>query len=145
MPKPRRPRTVLGFDHGNQRIGVAVGQEITASAWPLVTLKHRNGAPDWDAIDQLLRDWQPDLLVLGVPRRADGSASTSTEAALAFGRALETRSGLPLATIDERLSSHAAEQRLRDQGIDPGRDKAAVDRVAAALILETWLHQADAG
>lgn len=132
-----RPRTVLGFDYGRSRIGIAVGQDLTASARPLATL----GTGDWRGIERLIREWQPDLLVVGVARHADGSASTVTTATLAFAEALAQRYGLPVHTIDERLSSHEAEQRLRVTGGDPQRDKAAVDRLAAALILETWLRQ----
>lgn len=132
-----RPRTVLGFDYGRARLGVAVGQDLTASARPLATVN----TGDWNRIEQLIGEWRPALLVVGVARHADGSASDATTAALAFAEMLEQRSELPVHTIDERLSSHEAEQRLREAGGDPRRDKAAVDRWAAALILESWLQQ----
>lgn len=135
-----RPRTALGFDVGRARIGVAVGQELTASARALTTL--RTG--DWSGVQHLLREWRPQLLVVGMPCHADGSASHSTGTALAFARELGERSGLPVTTIDERLSSHEAEQRLRERGIDPRRERGRVDAEAAAIILETWFGQVQA-
>jgi len=128
---------VLGFDFGRRRIGVAVGQEITASARPLTTLPStRRQRPDWPAIDRLLAEWQPALVVVGVPRHADGSASAMTTAALRFSRQLRERCRLPVVTIDERLSSHAARARLAE--LD--RDRTLLDAAAAALILESWLQ-----
>lgn len=130
-------RIVLGFDHGRARIGVAVGQTLTADARPLTTLR----GTDWGGIEGLVREWRPDLLVVGVPRHADGSASVSTVAALDFARELTARTGLSVRTVDERLSSREAEQRLREQGIDPRRAGDRVDAMAAAVILETWFNQ----
>ena len=132
-----RPRTVLGFDYGRQRIGIAVGQELTGQARPLATVVHG----DWPAIERLLGEWQPDVLVVGMARHADGSASTATKATQAFVDVLAERSRLPVHTIDERLSSHDAEQHLWAAGLNPHRDKGAVDRLAAAMILESWLQQ----
>lgn len=134
------PRTVLGFDYGRLRIGVAVGQELTGTAQPLATLSARQG-PDWEAIARLIAEWRPQLLVVGVPRHADGSASDITLAALGFSRQLGRRYGLPVATIDERLSSHEAASRLAAR---PGRRRRAppaVDPMAAAVILESWFNQ----
>ncbi len=135
------PRTVLGFDFGRLRIGVAVGQEITATAQPLVTLTAPRQGPDWDAITRLIAEWRPQLLVVGVPRHADGSASDITMAALGFSRQLRHRYGLPVETMDERLSSHEAASRLAAR---PGRRRQArqgVDPLAAAVILESWFNQ----
>ena len=145
-------RTILGFDYGQVRIGVAIAQELTASARPLLTLKTSQGAPPWPAIAELISEWRPQQLVVGLPYQADGSANTVTQAALRFAEQLRTRAQLPVATVDERLSSYAAASLLAERqgkrrkpgrrpGRKPGRDKAAVDRVAAALILETWLQQ----
>jgi len=133
----RRPRTLLGFDYGRLRIGIAVGQELTASARPLATVAHGN----WPRIERLVGEWQPALLVVGVSRHGDNTASTTTQRTLHFAEELARRSGLPVHTIDERLSSHEAEQRLWAAGGNPQRDKAAVDRLAAAVILESWLQQ----
>ncbi len=134
-------RIVLGFDFGRLRIGVAVGEALTGSARPLSVLPTRRQRPDWDAIGRLIAEWRPDLLVVGVPRHADDTPSATTAAALEFGRQLHGRFRLPVATIDERLSSWEAKQR-RFETVPPsrrGRD-AAVDAQAAALVLESWFN-----
>ena len=104
-------RVALGFDFGRARIGVAVGESITGAARPLRTLPARQQRPDWDAIARLIREWRPDWLVVGVPRHADDTASAMTEATLRFSRQLHGRFHLPVATLDERLSSWEAGQR----------------------------------
>ncbi len=123
----------LGFDCGKRRIGVAVGQRITASAEPLVTLNNskKNGKPRWDLIDKLIQEWQPDGLVVGLPLRQDGSDSKSTEMARDFIQQLQGRYSLPVHGIDETLTSHAAEDY-------EAVDRVGLDAVAAQLILETW-------
>lgn len=129
----------LGFDFGRLRIGVAVGDAITGSARPLCILPTRQQRPDWDAIARLIAEWRPDLLVVGAPRHADETANVITEAALRFSRQLQGRFHLPVATIDERLSSWEAGQRSSK----PGRRRAnasALDAQAAAVILESWFN-----
>ncbi len=131
------PRTLMGFDYGRRRIGVAVGQELTASARPLATVT----CGDWQRIERLIAEWQPAALVVGVSRHGDDTASATTQRTLRFVAELAQRSGLPVHTIDERLSSHEAEQRLWAAGGNPQRNKAAVDQLAAAVILESWLQE----
>ncbi len=136
-------RIALGFDFGRVRIGVAVGEAVTGSARPLRTLPVWRQRPDWNAIGRLIAEWRPDLLVVGVPRHADDSASAVTEAALRFSRQLHDRFQLPVATIDERLSSWEAEQRQFEAATTSrrrGRDT-ALDAGAAAVILESWFNQ----
>ena len=144
----RRPVTVMGFDFGTARIGVAIGQELTATATPLATLKVQQGQPDWAGITRLIQEWQPALLVVGVPCHADGTANAVTTAALDFSRQLHHRYQREVVTIDERLSSHEANdllsaatrwsKRKRSDGI-------GVDAVAAMLILESWFNQSRSG
>ena len=136
--------TALCFDYGTRRTGVAVGQRLTGTARPLTTLDMPRGAPDWNAIDALLREWRPSQLVVGRPTRMDGTPVPLTQAAEDFARELGERFRLPVAMIDERLSSRAAETLLREQRVEGRRgriDKADVDRYAAALLLEDWLAQ----
>ncbi len=132
-----RPVTAMGFDHGRLRIGVAVGQTLTSSAEPVAVLTTRGQHPDWDAIARLTEQWRPDVLVVGVPRHADGSASRTTAATEGFARALRERLKLPVHTIDERLSSREARARLGTRG----RRRTAIDAGAAAVILESWFRQ----
>ena len=141
-PEPDRNqnyRIVLGFDFGRTRIGVAIGAAVTGTAQPLRVLSARRHGPDWDAIARLIAEWRPDLLVVGVPRHADDSAGTMTEAALRFSRQLHGRFQLPVATIDERLSSWEAEQRFAATGRRHGDE--ALDDGAAAIILESWFNR----
>lgn len=135
-----QPLTVLAFDYGRLRIGVAVGERLTASARPLRILATRNGQADWDAITHLINEWQPGQLVVGVPWHADGTASSSTGPAQRFAHELGRRFVLPVARIDEHLSSYEARERLSQQR--GGRRPAAgtLDAAAAALILESWFH-----
>jgi putative Holliday junction resolvase len=125
-------QTLLGFDFGRQRIGVATGQTITGTATALATLESRDGRPDWDSITDLVRTWQPDALVVGLPLHADGSDSAITAAARHFIRQLEGRYRLPVYGMDERLSSHAAAGSHDTQ-------RRGVDAAAARIILQDWL------
>ena len=129
--------TLLGFDFGKQRIGIAVGQDITATATALCTVSSRNGKPDWQAISALVDEWRPETLVVGLPLHADGSDSDMTAAARKFARQLEARYRLPVYTMDERLSSHAARQL---QQADRKGVKTGIDAVAAMIILQNWLE-----
>ena len=133
-------RTLLGFDFGTRRIGVAVGQEVTGTARALTTLRCPNGAVDWPAISRLIEEWQPDALVVGVPLHMDGAEQEMTRAARRFGNRLHGRYNLPVFTVDERLTSDEAERLLAETGRSAG-DKEAIDALAAQLILQTWLEQ----
>ncbi|HEY0635255.1 MAG TPA: Holliday junction resolvase RuvX [Gammaproteobacteria bacterium] len=133
------PRTLLGFDFGTRRIGVAVGQELTGTARPLTTLTSRDGGPDWAAISRLIEEWQPAALVVGIPWHMDGSEMELTRLATRFGNRLRGRYNLPVFTVDERLTSAEAEQLLHEEG--QRFDQGAVDQVAAQLILQSWLDQ----
>jgi len=136
-------RTLLGFDFGNKRIGIAVGQELTRSAQALRTLHNTASGPDWPAIDALIQEWQPDLLVVGMPGHMDDERPHPlAEQIRDFGKQLEQRYNLPVVWSDERLSSIEAEQQLAESGMPRQRkhDKANIDKLAAAIILQTWLN-----
>jgi len=129
--------TLLGFDFGTQRIGIAVGQSVTGTASALRTVASRNGKPDWETISTLIEEWRPDALVVGLPLHADGSDSDMTGAARKFARQLEARYRLPVHTMDERLSSRAARGLQQDgkRGAQAG-----IDALAAMIILQNWLE-----
>ncbi len=127
--------TLLGFDFGRCRIGVAVGQTITGSASPLPVISCRDFKPDWQTIQKLIREWEPDALVVGMPVNMDGSDHELQERVLRFTRQLKGRFRLNVHTIDERLSSFEAESRT-----DEAR-RYGVDSVSAQVILETWFNQ----
>jgi putative Holliday junction resolvase len=132
-------QTLLGFDYGTRRIGVAVGQDISHSVTPLTTLSSQNDKPDWNAISKLIAEWRPDRLVVGLPLHLDGSTQPLTEKAQRFGNQLKGRYNLPVEMVDERLTSHEAEAELAAQGGKVA--KADIDALAAALILQSWLDQ----
>jgi putative Holliday junction resolvase len=129
-------QTLLGFDFGQQRIGIAVGQGITGTASALCTLATVQDNPDWVRIAALINEWQPEALVVGLPRHADGSDSAITRAAREFAQQLEARYRLPVFTMDERLSSRAAAALLRHH---KSHAAAGLDAVAARIILQDWL------
>ncbi len=134
--------TVLGFDYGKRRIGVAVGQGITASARPLATVAARGEDADWPLIDELIAAWRPEALVVGLPTHLDEKEHDMAAPVRAFAAALQQRYGLPVHLIDERLSSHEAAQRVSHRGRKAPRSRAAkeeLDRIAAQIILESWL------
>lgn len=128
--------TVLGFDYGERRIGVAIGQTVSRTASPLRTLPAKSGQPDWSVLAKLLAEWKPDRAVVGLPTTADGAPHPVAEAARRFARRLHGRFGLPVVFVDERLSSHAAAERTRDAD--------ELDAMAACVILETWLAEGSA-
>ncbi|HLU62341.1 MAG TPA: Holliday junction resolvase RuvX [Gammaproteobacteria bacterium] len=144
MPE-RQPAaiTLLGFDYGLRRIGVAVGQSLTATASPLPALTARDGVPDWTAIEKLVDEWRPAALVVGVPYNMDGSRQEMTDRAERFGRQLHGRFHLPVHAVDETLSSVAAEERLKEARREGRRgriQKPDIDSAAACVLLETWFN-----
>jgi len=131
------PESLLGFDFGKQRIGVAVGQQVTGTATALRTLQSRDGKPDWDTISDLINEWQPDTLVVGLPLHANGEDSEISQAARKFARQLEGRYRLPVHTMNEYLSSQAARDLQQQNG---QTDKTGIDAIAAQIILQNWLE-----
>ena len=144
-PPSGRPRVVLAFDFGHRRIGVACGDTVSRTAAPLVAVPANSAGPRWEAIDTLLREWQPALAVVGLPYNVDGSDSSMTQAARQFAAELERRCRLPVVLVDERYSSREAEARLkseRESGLRRRRVvKADVDAAAACVILERWFTE----
>ena len=134
-------RLLLGFDYGTRQIGVAVGQMITGQARELCVLKAQNGVPDWQQIEALLKEWQPDALVVGLPLNMDGSPSEMSERAEKFARRLHGRYQLPVHTHDERLTTFEAKGQRLAQGQRGGYRERPVDAIAAALLLQGWLEQ----
>ena len=133
---------VLGFDVGSRLTGVAVGNQITASARALATVPMRDDAPDWRQLDALQRTWLPHTLVVGLPLTLDGAEQPASRRARHFAQLLHARYALPVALIDERDSSREAAQRFaagRAAGVRRRRDAGAIDAQAAAIILERWL------
>jgi putative Holliday junction resolvase len=141
-PAIPRDGTVLGFDVGARRIGVAVGSAFGHGARALAVVDVHAQGPDWPAIDRLQREWRPDGCVVGDPMTLDGGDQPIRGVAHAFAAQLRTRYALPVALVDERSSSVEAARRFaadRAQGRRKRRDAAVLDAVAAAVIVERWL------
>jgi putative holliday junction resolvase len=143
MPEARA-RVVLAFDFGLRRIGVACGDTISNAAAPAAAIQVTERGIDWSAIERLLRRYQPDLLVVGSPRHADGSPSALGERADQFAAALGVRANRPVQRTDEFASSIEAAAELRSQRASGQRRRrvqhADIDSAAAAIILERWLR-----
>jgi len=139
MPEQLLPKIVLGFDYGLRQIGVAVGQGITLQARELCVLKAQDGVPNWQQIASLLKEWQPDAIVVGLPLNMDGTISEMSTRATKFARRLHGRFQLPVYTHDERLTSFEAKGHYAKQGHKGDYHKAPVDALAAALMVESWL------
>ncbi|BCG65930.1 MAG: putative Holliday junction resolvase [Methyloprofundus sp.] len=134
--------TYLGFDFGNKKIGTATGQLATKTASPLETIRSIQQVPNWQKISQLIAEWQPVGLVVGVSRQADGSDNPITPRMLKFCRQLQGRYNLPVFQVDEALSTFEAKQMLYDDvQLSAGKLWEVQDQLAAQLILQSWLNQ----
>jgi len=132
----------LGFDVGSKRIGVAVGNTLTGSARAIAVVDVRADGPDWTAVGRLIAQWRPQCLIIGEPLTLDGATQTATRAARRFAHQVHERFALPAILVDERSSSREAGHRFakqRREGQVRRRDAAALDAVAAQVILERWL------
>ncbi len=130
--------TVLAFDFGERRIGIAVGEHLIHSANPLTTIDSESNEVRFAAITTLIHEWQPKLLVVGLPLSLDGSETEVTQLCKKFARRLNGRFNLPVMLVDERYSSAEASQLLNQTGIKGRAQKAMLDQVAAQTILRSY-------
>lgn len=131
--------TVIAFDFGMKSIGVAIGQSITGTASPLQALKAQDGIPNWDMLQTLISQWQPDALLVGLPLNMDGSEQAITTSVRRFVGRLKHKYHLPVFLHDERLSTVDAKAKLFELGGFKKLSKEKVDSVSACLIYESWL------
>lgn len=145
MPDPAAlspDSTVLGFDVGSRRIGVAIGSAFSVGARALAVIDVHADGPDWPALDRLHKEWRPHGLIVGDPLTLEGEDQPNRRRAQAFARQLLQRYRLPVLLVDERSSSVEAARRFateRAEGRKRRRDAANLDAVAAAVIIERWL------
>jgi putative Holliday junction resolvase len=130
----------IGFDYGLARIGVATGQTLTRTASPLRALPAKDGTPQWEAIEKLLAEWKPDVVVIGLPLHEDGTMSDMAERAKKFGQRIHGRFGVQVAFIDEYHSTREAREHLNYKG-RAGDQDGKLDATAASVILERWLGE----
>lgn len=129
---------LMSFDFGKKRIGVAVGQMVTQTARPLTTLQAKDGAPDWNEVTALMKKWNPDAIVVGIPLNMDGTDQPITESAREFANTLKDKYNLPVYGMDERLTTKDAREQLFNAGGYKALQEGQVDQVAAQLILQNW-------
>ncbi len=129
----------LGFDFGTKKIGIATGQLLTQTATPLTTYNYANKKLNWDDIQAILNEWQPEGLVVGLPFQLNDCESETAPRAKRFARQLHGRFNLPVYMVDERLTSRDAQSQVEADLGRKAKDPLIIDAVAARLILETWL------
>lgn len=139
--------TLLAFDYGTKKIGCAVGNLPLQTSSPLMLVSAKDGVPSWDQINEIVEEWRPDGMVIGVPDNMDGSESILSQRAKKFSRQLKERYQLPCFLMDERLTSFEARDHLSSADQVRGRPGKStkksqkgptVDAVAAQLILQSW-------
>ena len=135
--------TILAFDFGTRKIGVAIGNTLTRIARPLTTIESEASAARFDRIASLIDEWRPDLLVVGRPLHADGSEHEMTARAERFARQLSGRFGVSVACVDERFTTVGADAELAAMGVHGKERTARRDAVAAQLILQSWFDETD--
>lgn len=131
-------KTVLGFDFGTSWTGIAVGQTLTAQATPLEAIKSIRQKPNWQLIEHLIQEWQPQRLIVGLPTMLDGEPDEMTEVAKKFSRQLHGRFHIDTDLVDERLTTREAY--LVAQESEQYKSKPEIDSIAAVLITESWLR-----
>lgn len=133
--------TVMAFDFGEKRIGVAVGETLTKTASALTTINSEENQARFEQIAALLKEWQPKLLIVGLPTHMNGEAHQITQLAKKFAQRLEGRFDLPVMMVDERLSSVKASDYLSEAGVKSRAQKTLIDAVAAQVILQSYFDQ----
>lgn len=149
---------ILGFDFGMKHIGVAVGQSLTGTATPLGTIAAKDGVPNWEDIRVYIHEWRPQQLIIGIPLHMDGTEQPLTHAARRFAKKLNEHFQLPVAPVDERLSSWEAKNRLflraqNEKTKERGKLKfksrkqvvSDLNANAAAILVEQWLRDENHG
>lgn len=129
----------FGFDFGTKYIGIAVGQTVTQTATPLTTLPAQHGVPSWETLNKLIKQWQPKGLIVGLALQEDGSHSATSLLATKFGKKLNQHFLLPIYFIEERLTTVAARQRLKEL-YPKSYYQHDVDAMSAVIILESWFN-----
>jgi putative Holliday junction resolvase len=139
-PRTYPAGTLLAFDFGQKRLGVAVGETLTHHATPLIVLKMKEGVPPWPKVDHLIQIWKPLYLVVGLPTNPDGPVQGITRLVQTFAEELHTRYQLEIAFVDEQFSTEEAKlhfPELRKLGLIK---KGPIDHLAAVVILKRWFE-----
>ncbi len=137
--------TLLAFDFGTKRIGIAVGNTVSGTARPLTTINDEKNDARFAAIAALLAEWQPAALIVGLPCNDDGTPHEMTALCRRFANRLKGRFNLPTLLVDERYTSAAASSVLDEEGIHGRKQKSLIDQYAAQQILQAYFDEPSAG
>ena len=135
--------TALAFDFGTKSIGCAIGQSITGTAQALPAFKAQDGIPNWEAIEKCLKEWKPDVVIVGLPLNMDGTEQDLTLRARKFAHRSQGRFGVNVHLQDERLTTTQARSEIFERGGFKALKKGKIDGVSACLILESWFEYAE--
>lgn len=133
----------LAFDYGLKNIGVATGQSLTRSATELPAIPARDGIPNWQQLEHILKEWKPSKIIVGLPLNMDGTESEMCARARKFSRRLKGRFGCEVHLIDERLSTREAKEIASARGHRGNYGNEPIDSLAAVIILQSWWQQSD--
>src|SRR5574344_1020284 len=141
MPDVNAPQTIMAFDFGTQKMGMAVGQSLIASTNPLALFPMRDGIPDWDNLLKIVKQYQPTLFLVGLPLNMDDSESELSARARKFARRLRHQTNIETLMVDERLTTREARDELDHYQAQGRGKKLAADSLAAALLIESWYRE----
>ncbi|BGI51191.1 MAG: Holliday junction resolvase RuvX [Arsenophonus endosymbiont of Ceratovacuna japonica] len=134
-------RIIIAFDFGIINIGIAIGQEITSTAYPLKIIKTKNTKQNWSEIKKILQEWQPKLAIIGLPLNMDGTEQQISYAARKFANNLYNRFNIQVILHDERLTTIEARTQIFNHGGYRALNKKNIDSISAIIILESWMKQ----
>lgn len=138
MPETTQAQTIMAFDFGTQKMGMAVGQALIESATPLALFPMKDGIPQWENLLKIIKQHQPQLFLVGLPLNMDDSESELSTRARKFARRLRHQSNINTLMVDERLTTREARDELDHYQAQGRSKKLAADSLAAALLIESW-------
>ena len=138
MPDSKQAQMLMAFDFGTQKMGIAVGQALIESATPLPLFPMRDGIPQWEELLKLVKQYQPDLFLVGLPLNMDDTESELSARARKFARRLRHQTNIETLMVDERLTTREARDELEHYQSQGRGKKIAADSIAAALFIESW-------
>lgn len=138
MPDVNAPNTIMAFDFGTQKMGMAVGQSLIESANPLPLFPMKDGIPNWDELLKIVKSHQPGLFLVGLPLNMDDSESELSTRARKFARRLRHQTNIQTLMVDERLTTREARDELDHYQAQGRGKKLSADSIAAALLIESW-------
>lgn len=141
MPETTQAQTIMAFDFGTQKMGMAVGQALIESATPLALFPMKDGVPQWENLLKIIKQHQPQLFLVGLPLNMDDSESELSTRARKFAKRLRHQSNIRTLMVDERLTTREARDELDHYQAQGCGKKLAADSLAAALLIESWYRE----